>query len=146
MSSLTEIKVDQFVNGVFLDLPKPWDAIKSAYHVLLFNGRICSFSPCIEQVQKTCQVLGMNGFVDIRTFEVLSRDHLAKKHEFPPLDLDTNNSIHEIRSRPNQETSKDFDNLPCVNMMTSRPVGKSFGHTGYLTFAIKSLAKNVSTI
>lgn len=129
---------DEFVNGVFLDLPKPWNAIKSAYNVLKFNGKICSFSPCIEQVQKTCQILGNNGFVDIRTFEVLSRDHLVRKHEYPLLDLNTNNSIHEIRSRPNQEIEIE-SNKNSESIISSRPVGKSFGHTGYLTFAIKSM-------
>lgn len=131
------------MNGVFLDLPKPWDAIKSANYVLKCNGKICSFSPCIEQVQKTCNVLRINGFVDIRTFEVLSRDHLIRNHQFPPLDLNTNNSIHDIRSRPNNDNNKnDLSQTEneSFKMVTSRPVGKTFGHTGYLTFAIKALS------
>src|SRR5206468_3470976 len=47
-------------NSVFLDLPEPWaaipylkDSIKSTYGAV----RICCFSPCIEQVQKTCSEL-----------------------------------------------------------------------------------------
>jgi tRNA (adenine57-N1/adenine58-N1)-methyltransferase len=36
--------------------------------------RFCSFSPCIEQVQRTCEDLRANGFTDIQTIEVLLRE------------------------------------------------------------------------
>lgn len=136
-SKLSEFEGNEFVSSVFLDLPKPAMAVQSAHNVLMQNGKICSFSPCIEQVQRMCESLSKCGFVDIRCFEVLSRDILVRKHDFVPLDLMTNNSIHSIRSRPNNEICKE-EKLK-NSMITSRPVGKTFGHTGYLTFAIKAL-------
>jgi tRNA (adenine57-N1/adenine58-N1)-methyltransferase len=58
--------VDQ-VQAIFLDLPSPWDALKSCKEAFKKDriGRICCFSPCIEQVQRTCLHLKENGFVGI---------------------------------------------------------------------------------
>ncbi len=39
------------------------------------GGRLCSFSPCIEQVQRTCEALLDHGFEEICTLEVLLRVH-----------------------------------------------------------------------
>ena len=36
-------------------------------------GRLASYSPCIEQVQKTCGAMRAEGFSDISTIEVLVR-------------------------------------------------------------------------
>ncbi|CAH1758906.1 13885_t:CDS:10 [Entrophospora sp. SA101] len=59
------------------DLPAPWNAISSAKEAFKQNriGKICCFSPCVEQVQKTCAFLNENGFVEIKMFECLIRNH-----------------------------------------------------------------------
>lgn len=62
-------------DAVFLDLPGPWKAIPSAAKCLRPDGVFCGFSPCIEQVQKTCEALNANGFRDFRTIEVLLREY-----------------------------------------------------------------------
>lgn len=50
---------------VFLDLPAPWEAVASAKETFIQHrtGKICCFSPCIEQVAKTVAALNANGFV-----------------------------------------------------------------------------------
>ncbi|EGG01901.1 uncharacterized protein MELLADRAFT_27169, partial [Melampsora larici-populina 98AG31] len=68
------------VDAIFLDLPAPWDALADAKRVmnvskLLYTSRICCFSPCMEQVQKTCQTLQALGFSEITMFETLLRTH-----------------------------------------------------------------------
>lgn len=67
--------IDNTADGVFLDLPKPWDALPHAYASLKpRNGTVCCFSPCVEQVQRSCAKLRALGFEDILTVEALGRD------------------------------------------------------------------------
>ena len=47
--------------------------VPSAARCVRPDGMFCSFSPCIEQVQRTCQELNAHGFRDMRTMEVLLR-------------------------------------------------------------------------
>lgn len=61
-------------DACILDLPQTWSAIEHAHAVLKPGGsRLCSFSPCIEQVQRTVQKLNDFKFQDITTLEVLLR-------------------------------------------------------------------------
>lgn len=62
-------------HAIFLDLPEPWLAIPHAAETLRPNGRIASYSPCVEQSQKTCIELTECGFHTIRTMEVRLREH-----------------------------------------------------------------------
>ncbi|KAL2621433.1 hypothetical protein R1flu_001638 [Riccia fluitans] len=63
------------VDAVFLDLPQPWLAIPSVAKSLRADSPVCSFSPCMEQVQRTCEALTTKEFRDLRTFEVLLRTY-----------------------------------------------------------------------
>ena len=60
---------------VFLDLPAPWDAVASAKKAFKQDriGKICTFSPCIEQISRTVTALNDEGFVDIQMYECLIR-------------------------------------------------------------------------
>ncbi|KAJ3099191.1 tRNA (adenine(58)-N(1))-methyltransferase catalytic subunit trmt61a [Phlyctochytrium planicorne] len=73
--------LENVADAVFLDLPSPWEAIAAAKLALKKGhvGRICSFSPCVEQIQKCGQALADNGFFDIRMFEVLIRPYEVRK-------------------------------------------------------------------
>ncbi|KAJ9619708.1 uncharacterized protein PV06_00010 [Exophiala oligosperma] len=84
-------KVSPRANAVFLDLPAPWEALphltrdtqggaisaldpQSAVH-------ICTFSPCIEQVQRTVSALRRYDWLDIEMVEVEHR-RIEVKREY----------------------------------------------------------------
>lgn len=73
------------VNAVFLDLPAPWSVLESSARVLKHQGRLCSFSPCIEQVQRVCLKLDELGFSEISTVEVLLRTFEVQAHQAWPV-------------------------------------------------------------
>lgn len=58
---------DAIADAVFLDLPVPYEMGPEVFRVLHSNGTVCLFSPCIEQVQKSCHMLRSSGFHSIRT-------------------------------------------------------------------------------
>lgn len=71
--------LEKIADAVFLDLPLPWKAIPFANKSLKsYGSRICCFSPCIEQVQKTRVALEENCFIDIETLECLQRPYEVK--------------------------------------------------------------------
>ena len=60
-------------HAIFLDLPQPELAIPHAAHTLKPNGGLCSYSPCVEQSQRTVQAMKKYGFHSIKTIEVRLR-------------------------------------------------------------------------
>lgn len=70
-------------NAIFLDLPAPWLALKHLTRHPTDGSispldpssavRICTFSPCMEQVQKTISALRQQGWLQIQMVEVLHR-------------------------------------------------------------------------
>ncbi|XP_077440728.1 tRNA (adenine(58)-N(1))-methyltransferase catalytic subunit TRMT61A [Vanacampus margaritifer] len=112
-------------DAVFLDIPSPWEAVPHAKAALKSHGgRVCSFSPCMEQAQKTCEALLALNFEEINTLEVVLR-------------------VHEVRtvSMPLADFGADFGPpappLPAVTLKTTTPPREMAAHTGYLTFATK---------
>ncbi|KAK2195616.1 bifunctional tRNA (1-methyladenosine) methyltransferase catalytic subunit Gcd14/S-adenosyl-L-methionine-dependent methyltransferase superfamily [Babesia duncani] len=59
------------IDAVFLDLPSPWQALSSAEQVLGNMGKLVNFSPCMEQVQRMTMEMSIQGFTNVRTFEIL---------------------------------------------------------------------------
>ena len=153
------------VDAVFLDIPSPWLAVKSAQKCLKPNKMICSFSPCIEQVQQTCKEFNANGFKDIQTIEILLREHaVVRDNSLSAIDLmyiqeariaqaSLNTGQDDMENCGEQKKRKRTDNddsqqkdenskseRNSKHVLCSKPVFVAKGHTGYLTFARKPIA------
>ena len=70
------------IDCVFLDLPSPQIAVEHANKVLRKQGKLCNFSPCIEQVQKATTMMAKLGFYNIKTIECLSRETIVRAAQF----------------------------------------------------------------
>ncbi|XP_072978999.1 uncharacterized protein [Typha angustifolia] len=123
-------------DAVFLDLPQPWLAVPSVETMLKQDGVLCSFSPCIEQVQRTCETL-QSSFTDIRTFEILLRAYEIRECRL------VSNAVEEgVTTGPLPQkrrhclpNGKNTDSLENNGSVMVRPCSSARGHTGYLTFA-----------
>ncbi|KYR01518.1 tRNA-methyltransferase subunit [Tieghemostelium lacteum] len=149
-----------YIDAVFLDLPCPWEAIDNAVAVMHHGSMLCSFSPCIEQVQNTCLKLSESSFQEITTIEVLIRTYDTKYHKVESMDLvNPYDSTNTINNEEVSNSSSNTDEKPQQRQSTkwgqSKPqsftvgemkgtkkdqfltnvIKESRGHTGYLTFA-----------
>mmetsp|Transcript_46413 Transcript_46413/g.74711 ORF Transcript_46413/g.74711 Transcript_46413/m.74711 type:complete len:345 (-) Transcript_46413:207-1241(-) len=147
-----------FADGILLDLPNPWLAVSHAKNVLRDMGRLASYSPCIEQVQKTCEALRKEGFTDVTTIEVLVRhwDMHKLQLDVPRFDLYDpgvsrsvgSHALTKKRRRGEEEsaTAEPFEEEPDTasriyqHCLKAREVER--GHTSYLTFAVRPIRAN----
>jgi tRNA (adenine57-N1/adenine58-N1)-methyltransferase len=96
--------IDGGVDGIFLDLPSPWLCLESCTKILRIGGHLCSFSPCIEQVQRTCQLLTSLGFTDIRSFECLDRTYEVTRQSFAK--IQGRKTMKKMDKRSDQQRKK----------------------------------------
>uniref|UniRef100_A0A0N4ZFH9 tRNA (adenine(58)-N(1))-methyltransferase catalytic subunit TRMT61A n=1 Tax=Parastrongyloides trichosuri TaxID=131310 RepID=A0A0N4ZFH9_PARTI len=157
--------VENKADAVFLDLPAPWEAIPWAKKAISKErgGRIVSFSPCVEQVLRSCDMLRKEGFVQVETIEIIPK--IMKSVELFNDDLKafdrrintftdsveriipcikTKNFVNEKGKKRNyegdvievgnNEESEDIDFSSTTKTVISFPHSQPT-HTGYLTHA-----------
>ncbi|KAJ2160026.1 tRNA (adenine-N(1)-)-methyltransferase catalytic subunit trm61 [Coemansia sp. RSA 552] len=137
-------------DAVFLDLPAPWDAVATAKEALRKDtiGRICSFSPCIEQVQRTAVALDEHGFSEIRMFECLVKDHELRAVPFPDIEVAMEGAKVNFKLPKKSYRNKrkfeaeDEEEDSHTELFVSKPADQVRGHTSYLTFAIIAPEEN----
>jgi tRNA (adenine57-N1/adenine58-N1)-methyltransferase catalytic subunit len=139
---------DGAADAVLLDVPNPWKAIENANRVLKPSGRICTYSPCIEQVQKTYKVLQDFGFRSIKTIEVRLRNFCVKTDEVavPGFQATESKKIEDssastaIPSAPlgkKRKRHQPSETKSYRKIVRARPFSNTRGHTAFLTFASK---------
>ncbi|XP_029056073.1 tRNA (adenine(58)-N(1))-methyltransferase catalytic subunit TRMT61A [Osmia bicornis bicornis] len=120
-------------DAIFLDLPHPWLAIERALCALKESGgKLCSFSPCIEQVQRTCEKLTSIGFIELKTYECLQREMNVQYKNLPILDLEClkHEHVNKDMAQKNENEKQEQTKLLTVTHAHSLP-----GHTGFITIA-----------
>lgn len=125
---------------------------------------MCTFSPCIEQVQRTCDRLRTHGFEEINTVECLRRVHEFRYQHRSKIrftaddnceqtndtkavkrsstttdeqDDDDNDITANKKMKNDDQTSSTTTNKARETDSTLTAIGPLVmpGHTGYLTFA-----------
>ena len=76
---------EEKVDAVFVDLGEPWEIVPHAYKSLKGGSSIGSFSPTMNQVEKTVTALNRNNFVDISSIECLVREMRVEEGKTRPL-------------------------------------------------------------
>ena len=84
LRDLTEGIEERNVDAVVLDMPVPWRVVPHAKAALKHGGFFASFSPTINQVEKTVKKLQEERFVDVRALEVMVREYKVKEGETRP--------------------------------------------------------------
>ncbi|KAK9880342.1 hypothetical protein WA026_010227 [Henosepilachna vigintioctopunctata] len=121
-------EMENKADAIFLDLPQPWLAANYTTQVFKKSGgRLCSFSPCVEQVQKMCAALSNLGYQDIQTVEILQSQFSVQKKKMSVLNL---NILKTQNDGKCEKSEKEY-----VNFITSVLPNSLPGHTGYLTSA-----------
>jgi tRNA (adenine57-N1/adenine58-N1)-methyltransferase len=145
---------ESVAHAIFLDLPEPWLAVPHAAYTIKQSGRICSYSPCMEQTQRTVVALKQHGFHSIQTVEARLKEYFVDEVEIeaPPTDLPViptqeESSLQKERcvsggvldKQTEQSDSaaeiKEANPVAKKRKICARPFAQMRGHTAFLTFA-----------
>ncbi len=74
---------DKF-DAAVLDVPEPWSAIPNMATLLKKGGRICTYSPTYNQLEKNVASLKQNGFLVHSNVEILKRELLVRDNATRP--------------------------------------------------------------
>jgi tRNA (adenine57-N1/adenine58-N1)-methyltransferase len=75
-------------DAVVLDLPEPWEVAASARSTLRAGGRLATYTPTYNQLERTVRALREQGFQDVRSLELIERElHVGDGGTRPAFDM-----------------------------------------------------------
>eukprot|EP00644_Phytophthora_capsici_P007190 jgi/Phyca11/112772/e_gw1.22.50.1 len=134
------VELEGTIDMVFLDLPSPWIAVGHATKMLKQGGFFASYSPCIEQVQKTCDALRSANFECTCFSRVVGEIKVKTNNgDAAATEDDANKTEEEKEKERKKNGGRKRKYVPggVGEHIVAKKDDEIRGHTAYLTFATK---------
>jgi tRNA (adenine57-N1/adenine58-N1)-methyltransferase len=127
LKDITEGIDELDIDAVILDLAVPWLVVPHACKALKPCGTIVSFSPTIDQVVKTVEVMKDQCFVDVETVECIMRGMQTERGKTRPQTLMTGHTGYitygrKTTKQPEENTSPN----PAQDTISNKPHSDHF--------------------
>ena len=87
------------VDAIFIDVPEPWTIVPKAVEVLKGGHHLVSWSPNVEQVKRTIEVLQAHRFQRIKVKEINEREMLVRLQGVRPRERGITHTAYLIRAQ-----------------------------------------------
>src|SRR4030042_472931 len=91
--------VDDNIDAVFVDVPEPWDIVVHASTVLKGGHPFVSWSPNVEQVRRTVEILSHQSFIRIKVNEILERELLVRERGTRPSERGITHTAYLVQAQ-----------------------------------------------
>ncbi len=90
----------EYIDAVFYDIPDPWNALETAYHVLKPSRPLIVYVPTINQVEKTVLAMEKSGcFIEVGGLEILLREYSVSENATRPRTLMVGHTGYIVHGR-----------------------------------------------
>jgi tRNA (adenine57-N1/adenine58-N1)-methyltransferase len=86
------------IDAVFIDVPEPWAVVPRACEVLKGGHHLVSWSPNVEQVKQTVEVLQKHGFTRIKVSSVVEQEILVRQQGVRPRERGITHTAYLVRA------------------------------------------------
>ncbi len=87
------------VDAIFIDVPEPWEVIPKVKDALKGGHHLASWSPNVEQVKRTIDVLKENGFIRLKVSEINERELLVRQQGIRPKERGITHTAYLVRGQ-----------------------------------------------
>ncbi len=91
--------LEKNVDAIFVDVPEPWAIIPKASAALKGGHHLVSWSPNIEQVKRTVEVLKHENFKRVRVNEIVEREILVRQQGVRPRERGITHTAYLVKAQ-----------------------------------------------